>query len=983
MNMFFLYSMLALLSSVSISGQSELSRLADTPECHEWVDSVYDSLSERQRVAQLVVAHLSPEQGAASKAQIKKYVQDNGVGGLLFSKGSINDYATMINYAQSIAEVPLLITLDGEWGLSMRVSGTPRFPHNMGLGAIRDAELMREYGREVARECKAMGIHVNFAPVADVNSNPKNPVIGYRSFGESPKRVAKLVTEYSLGLESGGVMSTAKHFPGHGDTDSDSHKTLPAVRRSRASLDSLDLVPFKAYISAGLSGIMVGHLSLPAIDPSNAPASMSRKITTGLLKEEMGFRGLVFTDGLQMQGATMAENNCVAALQAGADVLLGPRKPVTDIDAVMAALRDGRLSKSEVEASVKKMLAYKYALGVAAQKPVDTSGIEAVLNSPEADALNTKLADASITVIRDKDGMLPIGDLADNSIAIVNIGAAPGNEFDKMCRRYADCDVYDGSALTPQMINEIKEHRTVVCAVYSAGEAARGQMARIKDAEGLVAVFMVDPYKMARFIPSLGGADAIMIAYDDTPYTRRAAAKGLFGGIKVDGRLPVNVAGLAKAGTGIAYQKTRLGFSSPVAAGLDASLAVRVDSAMRASIAAGAFPGAQVIIGRNGDIVFDKNYGVVTKGGAKVDENTIYDLASVSKAVGTLPGIMKAYDLGLFDLDEAASKYVPGMRVEGKDDITVRDLLHHETGIRPSLNMLEIMVDPASYTGKLVRGRRDAAHTLKAYNGVWVSPRVKLRSDITSPTRSEKFNTKIGEGVYVSDAAYDTIMGRIYSSPVYTDRKMRYSCLNFSILMDMEQRLTGLPHYDFVRDSVWGPLGAYNFSYRPADKFPASRFAATENDVVLRKQHLKGYAHDELSAFSGGVQGNAGVFGTAMDVAKLCQAWLNGGKYGDGVIFTEETTGLFTSDKSEKSRRGLGFDKPDLDNPSKSPLPEMANAGVYGHTGFTGTAFWVDPDEDFFMVFLSNRVDPSRNNPAFTKTEIRPTIMRLIYDSIK
>lgn len=980
--MLFLYSMMALLSAVGSPSQSNLSELAQTPECHEWVDSVYDSLSERQRVAQLVIGHLSPTGGQSSKALIKKYV-DNGVGGLLFSKGSVEDYATMINYAQSIAKVPLMITLDGEWGLAMRVSGTPRYPYNMGLGAIRDTKLLYDYGREVARECRAMGIHVNFAPDVDVNSNPKNPVIGYRSFGEDPRRVAKLGVEYSRGLEDGGVMSVAKHFPGHGDTDSDSHKTLPSVGRSRSSLDSIDLVPFRAYINAGLSGVMVGHLSIPSVDASNAPASMSKPITTGLLKDDMGFRGLVFTDGLQMKGADIGVNNCVGALKAGADMLLGPLKPVTDIDAVMAAIAKGEISKAQVEESVKKVLAYKYALNLQSQQPVNLSTIKSVLNSPEADALNTELADASITVIRDVDRILPLGDLAHNSIAIVNIGESYGNEFERMCQRYAQCDVYDGASLNAASIKEIGSHATVICAVYDAKEAARTQLSRLKNLGGLVAVFMVDPYKMARFAPSLEKADAIMIAYDNTPYTRRAAAKGLFGGIKVDGRLPVNLPGLAKVGTGVTYGKSRLGYSSPVAAGMDASLSARIDSAMNKCLATGAFPGAQVIVGRRGDIIFDKNYGYTTKGGSKVDDNTIYDLASVSKAVGTLPGVMKAYDLGLFQLDEPASKYVPGLRVDGKDDLTPRDFLYHETGIKPALNMYEIMVDPASYTGKLVSGRKDAKHTVKVSNGAWVSPGIRLRRDITSDTPDEKFNIEIGKGVYLSDAAYDTIMGRIYDSPVYSDRRMRYSCLNFSILMDMEQRLTGMPHNDFVRDSIWGPIGAYSFSYRPAGQFSLSQIAATENDAALRKQHLKGYVHDELSAFSGGVQGNAGVFGTATDVAKLCQTWLNGGTYGDAHIFSMPTNELFTTSKSPNSRRGLGFDKPDMDNPAKSPTAAEANASVYGHLGFTGTAFWIDPDEDFFLVFLSNKVDPSRNNSAFAKSEIRPEIMRIIYESIQ
>lgn len=951
-----------------------------TPQCQEWVDSVYNSLSERERVAQLVVANLSPRDGEATKALIKKYVQDNGVGGLLFDEGTAEQYAQVINYAQSVAKVPVLITIDGEWATSMRIAEAHKYPYNMSLGAISDSRLLYEYGKAAAKECKALGIQVDFAPVIDVNSNPKNPIIGKRSFGELPRRVAELGKQYARGMQDGGVMAVAKHFPGHGDTDLDSHKTLPTVGRSFESLDSIDLLPYRAFDG---SGIMVAHLSVPALDPSGVPASMSRPIVTDFLRKKMGFKGLIFTDGLMMKGAKVdGMNSCVAALKAGNDILLGPARPIDEIDAVMAALNRDEISKSEIEASVKRLLAYKYALGLARLKKVDPTAAKAILNSPEIVALIDKLTCATMTVVKKDGSILPIGNLAKNKIALVNIGAEKGNNFDKMCQNYAKVDVFSGSALGPQMVKELGGYNTTIACVFADSESARQQMQKLRTVPGLVAVMLIDPYKVGKYAEALKSAKAILLGYDNTAASRSAAAQALFGGIDVDGVCPVNIPGVAKAGQGLRYPKSRLGYATPAAVGLNPDMSARIDSAMYRCIADKAFPGAQVIVGRKGEIVFDKCYGATTGLGEKVTEQTLYDLASVSKTVGTLPGVMKAYDMGLFELDVPASQHVPGLRVDGKDDLTPRQFLFHETGIKPSLNLFEIMMDSNTYKGSLLSGKRDRNHTVKIYNGLWGNPNAKMRTDIVSRTATEEHPIAIARNVYAGKDTYDTIMGRIYGSEVYDDRKCRYSCLNFSILMDLEQRVTGIPHDRFVADSVWGPIGAYNFTYRPLEKYPVSQIAATENDVYLRKQHVRGYVHDELCAFSGGVQGNAGVFGTATDVAKLCQTWLNGGTYGDARIYTNATNKLFTTEVSPNSRRGLGFDKPDAD-PDKSPTTELANLSVYGHLGFTGTCFWIDPTNDFFVVFLCNRVDPSRNNAAFSKAEIRPTIMRIVYESLK
>lgn len=983
MNIMILSLVIALLAAMGQPRPSQLSNAVSEPECQAWVDSVFNTLNERERVAQLFVPTVAPNQGEASKRRLQNLVEKNKVGGLLFSEGNIQAYAEMTNYAQELADVPLLMTLDGEWGLSMRIPEAPRFPHNMGLGAIQDQDLLYEYGREVARECRAMGIQVNFAPVLDVNSNPANPVIGYRSFGEDPKRVSKLGVAYSLGLESGGVMAVAKHFPGHGDTSTDSHKTLPIVDHDRAILDKVDLRPFKDFTKAQCSGIMVGHISLPALDASGKPASMSNAITTGVLKNELGFNGIIFTDGLGMQGAQVGENNCVAALKAGADALLGSHKPESDIDVVLAAVKSGEIPEEAIAERCKKMLAYKYALGLNRLKPIDLENVNTVVNAPESRDVLQRLADASVTAVHNNGAILPLGDLGHNKIALVNIGAADGSEFEKMAKRYAHVDVYNASALTSHQLTSLRDYTTVIAAVYNDSLSSRNALGKLRNLDGLVPVFMVNPYKMAKFRASLGQEKALLIAYDNTPETQRAAAKGLFGGIRVDGKLPVNLNGVAQLGAGVKLPKTRLGYATLASAGFNWNLEAKVDSVVTEALMAEAFPGCQVLVARHGDIVLSKNYGRTTKGGEKVTEHTLYDLASVSKTVGTLPGVMKCYDLGLIDLDRPVSEIIPEMRVEGKADITPKMLLFHETGILPSLNLYNIMIDTLSYKGKLTSSKRDKLHPIKIYNNLYGQRGVRMRTDITSSSPSVRFPWKIADGLYVGKETYDTIMGRIYNSKVKDSRKYLYSCLNFSILADLQQRLTGQWLDRWVTDSIWAPLGAYHLTYRPKDNPEVGAIASTENDVYLRKQHLNGYVHDELCAFSGGVQGNAGVFGTATDLAKLCQMWLNDGEYGESKIINPETSRLFTQTKSPRSRRGLGFDKPDVDNPDNSPTCEEAGAAVYGHTGFTGTCFWVDPDRDIIFVFLCNRVDPSRNNAAFARSNIRPELLRLVYKALE
>ncbi len=947
-----------------------------------WVDSVYNSLTPRRRVAQLFVPHIVINDNAAGRATLDRLCATDGVGGILLGKESLTGYANLINYAQSKSRTPLIVTLDGEWGLAMRIKDAPRYPYNMALGAIRDPRLLYEYGRELARECRRLGIQVDFAPVLDVNSNPLNPVIGYRSYGENPQSVARLGVAFSKGIEAGGVMSVGKHFPGHGDTSADSHKTLPVVEHSRAQMEETDLVPFREYIDAGLSGIMVGHLNVPALDPTGAPASLSRPVTTGLLRESLGFGGLIWTDALEMKGASVSGlNNCVAALLAGADVLLGSASPSADIDAVMKAVESGKISEDEIEKRCRKILAYKYICGLADYKPVSTSNLVSDINSPEARNLNRELSNAVVTLVANRDSLVPISDLESNRVAVVSIGAEASNEFAEMCRKYVYCPTYSVTAeqpLTDATLRKLREGADIIIVgVFSDKAWARSAYSRLAALPSIVPAFFINPYKMASF-GSLDKAPELMALYDDTPDLRRAAAMGIFGGIIVDGRFPVNVSGVARAGQGLDLPKTRLGFASPEAEGFSPRLSAKVDSIVAKAIASKAFPGCQLIIAKGGNVVIDRTFGHLSyaSGSSAVDPATLYDIASMSKATATVSAIMRAYDEGLLSLDTRLDEVYPELKETDKASLTVRELLYHESGMPAVINMHRLMMDTATYSGPLTTARPSATNSIKLYAKMYGNKDARLRTDLVTSTPGE---IPVAEGLFATDAAYDTIMSRIFNATLRKNKSYNYSCLNFALLAEMQQRLTGVDLDQWVDTEVFGPLGANLTGYRPTLWYDPAKIAPTENDPFLRRQTVKGYVHDEMAAFAGGVFGNAGLFSTAGDIAKYCQMLLQGGSYGGRQIISPQTVSLFTTTKSPTAQRTLGFD---LVGNYKSLRETGAPLNAFGHTGFTGTCFWIDPSRDLFMVFLSNRVHPSRDNSAFSSLNPRAAILEAIYSSL-
>ncbi len=966
---------------------------------NHWVDSVMNRLSPRARAAQLMVVGVNARDDERTRATLRRLVVDEQVGGLIHHEASAADMVTATNYAQSLSRVPLLITIDGEWGVAMRVSGLPKFRRNLSVGAIDDDRVTYNYGREVARECRRMGIHVNFAPVLDVNDNPNNPVIGDRSFGESPELVARHGLAYARGLEDGGVLSVAKHFPGHGNSEEDSHKTLPVINKTMQELNTCELLPFRRYIDAGLGGMLTAHLRVPAIDDRMVPSTMSPACVTKLLRDQLGFKGLIFTDALTMKGATQALQGsaCVNALLAGNDVLLMPGDVKAELDAIMAAVDAGTLTQEAIDDHCRRLLRYKYALGLSRMQLVKATGIMGDLNDGQSQALHRQLSARSITVLRNDDKVLPVRNLQSRHIAVVTLdeGGSVDNVFASRCADYASVThiVPRVGESAQQLADRVRKGNYNLILVTAAGtNAATVEMASKLAAsnKNVVLTLLCGPYDIKRYGSAITarGTHGVVVTYENTSLAQDYAAQTIFGGNAATGSLPIAVTleGSKKrfdAGHGIHFAATRLGYGLPSEVGLSNALLAKVDSICNLGVREHAFPGCQVVIARHGKVVCNRAYGTIDYDSrVPVTTGTLFGLASVSKATGTLSAVMKAYDDGKFNLEEPASRYIPGLRGTDKEDITFRQLLFHESGMQPSLSMWEMMMDKDTYTGKLIAGQADDKHHIKIMNGAYGHDDARLRTDILSRVRTDRFNIAIADSLWGGRVTYDSIMERIYHSRLLS-KTYRYSCLNFCLLADAMQRITHSPLNYFVNQYVFAPLGAYHTLYRPLSQFGRDQIAYTEVDTYLRRQHIHGYVHDELAAFSGGVQGNAGLFSSANDLAKLLQMWLNGGTYGGTRLLKASTVDVFTKQKSPNSHRGLGFDKPVIGNPDASNTCPEATPETYGHTGFTGTRFWVDPANDMLFIFLSNRVSPSRNNPAFGRISASSHIQSLIYQSIE
>lgn len=966
-----------LLSSQTVTNLYEKT---DKRGMRQWVDSLYATMSVDEKIGQLFMPIAEPNSGW--KSNISGYIKNQKIGGLLFSKGDLKSQAEITNWAQKLTKVPLLISTDGEWGLAMRLTDAPEFPRNRIVGAIEDKEIIRLYGKEVARQCREMGIHINFAPVLDVHSNPNNPVIGSRSFGENPENVAKCGIAFAMGLEENGIMAVAKHFPGHGDTSVDSHKALPTVAHDRSRLEQVELFPFKEWIDSGLSGLMTGHINVPELQTNGLPASLSQEVGVKLLCEEMGFTGLTFTDGMAMKAVSTVPDAAVKALLAGNDIILGVTNLAGEFSSVKKAVENGTIEAAVLEKKVKKILAYKYILTAHKFEPIDSETVVERVNSASAECIQRKIYDGAVTLIKNHNSEVPLKQLNSTKITSIAVGTEESNIFQQYLKKYANISTFQVESTTDiEAAMDLKEQDLTIISLHSDKAVEAATLGKAIGAKATILVLFIPPQRLNYYQSAIDSADVVIAAYDNSRFAQMSAAQAIFGGISMSGRLPLSSEQFTE-GSGIDSKKSRLGYSLPEEVGISSESLRKIEDIVMEGIEERAYPGCQILVAKDGVVIYEREFGELDYAGSlKVTQETVYDLASVTKASATVPAIMKLYDDKLIGLQDRLDKFVTETKGSDKGEIRIKSLLLHETGIKPFIPYYVTAIDTSSYKGTLF-GRQSNIYNLR-YAGAWGRGDWKFYPEMISNELTEEHYMPVAAKLYASENMHQALLKEVVDSDIKNRGRYRYSCLNFILLKEAVENIAETDLNSFLHKNIFDRLGSTTTTFLPLNYMDIERIAPTENDPFFRKQHLRGYVHDEGAALFGGISGNAGLFSNANDLAKLYQMLLNKGEYGDERILSEETVKLFTATKSSVSRRGLGFDKPDPkqnDNGTASPSTPIS---AYGHHGYTGTCFWIDPENNMIYIFLSNRVNPSRSPDRLSSLKIKGRIQEELYKALK
>ena len=932
-----------------------------------WVDSIYNKMSSREKIGQLYMISAYSNKDSVHENEVKALIEEYKVGGILFFQGGPMRQAKLTNAYQSKSDVPLFIAIDAEWGLSMRLDSTYRYPWNMTLGAIEDLSLIEKVGKNMGNENKRMGIHFNFAPVLDINTNPKNPIIGNRSFGEDKTNVSDKAIAYMKGVQGQGVFSTGKHFPGHGDTASDSHHTLPLVDFSKERIDLVELYPYKRIFDEGLISVMVGHLEIPSLDPrKNLPSSASYNVVTNLLQKQLGFEGLIFTDGLAMKGATdfLGPGDLeLAVILAGNDILLGPVDVPAGFEKLETAYKNGILTEERLAYSVKKILRYKYKAGLNKYKPIALENLVQDINPSENDALHYKLYENAITVLKNEKKILPIKNL-DQKIAYVKLGDDVNSTFVTTLKKYTEVtEIYNTNI--DSLNSELKKYNTVIISFHKLNKTWEKQnftetellwLQKIAKHNKVILDIFTKPYSLLP-INNFDDIEGLVVSYQNSDISQVVSAELLFGAIEAKGKLPVSINSSFHINEGLSTKKlNRLGFTTPENEGMNPLILSKIDAIAQKAIDGKMTPGMQVLVARKGNVIFQKSYGYHTYDNTtKVSNSDLYDVASISKMISTLPNVMQLYDQNKVNLDTKLKKMVPLFSKTNKENINFKDLLTHYAGLQAWIPFYKATLDTEN------------------------KPLEKYYHKIAD----SQFSTKVADGLFIRNDYHDTIMKIIANSPLSIKREYKYSDFTFIILKEYLERKTKKKLEVLSQKNFYSSLGMNNTLYNPLEKFDKNGIAPTEVDNYFRHQVVQGYVHDMAAAMEGGIAGHAGIFSNAMDVAKMMQLFLQKGNYGNKQYFSEKTFDAFNTSyySSEGVHRGLGFDKRiGKDGSTCACVSESS----FGHTGFTGNIAWVDPETEIVYVFLSNRTYPevsSEGNKLY-KEKIREDIQQIIQEAI-
>lgn len=943
----------------------------DSTAQKKWADSLYNTMSTEEKIGQLFMTDIFTSHSKEDIKAKKKEIEDYHLGGVIFSEGGPVRQANLTNDLQDESAVPLLIGQDAEWGLAMRLDSTFAFPWNMTLGAIADNNLIRKTGKHIAQHAKRLGVRIDFAPDIDININPQNPIIGNRSFGEDRKNVTQKGLAFITGMENQNVLANAKHFPGHGDTDVDSHKELPVLDFSKERLDSIELYPYKHIIPHGVSSIIIGHLDVPVLDSrENHPASLSKPIVTGVLKDKLNYNGLIITDGLRMKGVANYDEpgkTSLDAFLAGNDILLTPRSIKDGFNRILKAYQDDVVSEKRLEHSVKKILMAKYKVGLNDFNPVETKHLADDLNSVQDSLLYAQLMENAITVIQNNQGTLPLKHLDKKRIAYVPLGDADGEAFYNRLQKYDNVQKVKAPSLEATM-KKLENFNYVIVGFhksnkdpwqpYEFSDSERTYLQTIAKHYPTILNVFASPYALLN-IKNTGNLNGIVIGYQNSKTAQEKTADILFGSIGAKGKLPVSIGEKFPVGTQIKTESiNRLSYGLPESVGIDSDKLQQVDSLAHHAISEKMTPGLQLLVARKGRVILQKSYGSHSYDKDQpVKDEDVYDLASMTKILATLPLLMELEEQGTLQLNTTLGEMLPFLKNTNKAGISLKKALSHYARLKDYIKFYKYTLnDDDEPSSKYYRSQNDSI-----------------------------FSIKVADHMYLRKDYNDTMYKKIAESPLRHKIDYKYSGLPFYLSKKYLESYYGTNLDTLTQNHFYKSLGANHLGYLPLKRFDTTQIAPTEKDDYWRHQTIHGYVHDEAAAMFGGINGNAGLFGNANDVAKMTQMYLNGGTYGGKRYFKSQTIDTFNTCYycSEGVFRGLGFDKPRFNKYNPGLVFKGISEKSFGHSGFTGTITWADPKEDIVYVLLSNSVHPKRTNAAFKNEGIRAKIQKLVYKAIK
>ncbi len=931
-------------------------------DANRWADSLVNSMSLDEKIGQLFMVAAYSNRDAQYENNLLATLRKFYIGGVYFSRGNAEHQAEFTNKIQKNARMPLFIAINEENGVKMFLDSTGTFPSFLTLGAVQNNSIIYNVSSEMARQLKLWGVNVVLGPDTGVGDSSGNIFPDYHIFGDNSKMVAGKATAFMEGLQENDILSVAQYFPGLGSKII-TGSPLPIFVHSARYMDSVDLFPFIQLIRNNVMGIMCGNVYVPTVDKNPVPASLSPNINN-MLRTKLGYNGLIFSDSLNsnsVSGLFPPGEIEIRALMAGADIIFLPDNLAVAFVAIKKAVQSRKIKKSELNEHVKKILLAKQRLHLISYKPIDIHKASIIKHEVPIRSVNEMVYEKAVTELQDNDNFLPVSILDTVKFASLSIGSSGDYNFERTLDKYAPFGhfVLTGNQHEAEDFNilsgKLSPYNVIIAGIHvpdSSGTADCG----VPKSDIL---FLQSLAGRAKVIVVLFGNPAaatcfssfahVICAYADNVYTQRIVPQAIFGAIPFEGKIPINLSSGWRTGTGVTTEAIgRLGYSYPENEGFNVHYLHYIDTIVTDAIRSKAMPGCRVLIAREGKVIFDKAYGYFTYDSImQVRENSIYDLASLTKVMATLQAVKILEERKIIDLDKKISVYLPELRNTNKEDLIIRDLLTHQSGLRRYIPFYKATID---------------------------SP-AKKRFYYSS-TQSADYPKLIAPGMYASKNLADSVWSWIIKCPLREKRSpkpynYRYSDIGFYILYKMVERLINQPLNEFLKQNLYDPLGLTTITYLPAGKFPLDSIVPSTVDDEFRNERLQGYVQDEQAALFGGVCGHAGLFSDAHDLAVIMQMELQKGYYGGFHYFKPETIDEFTSRQYRLNRRGLGWDRPNSSDKNRSPASGYVSSSSFGHTGFTGTMVWADPEKELIYIFLSNRTYPDMSNEKLNRLDVR------------